>query len=775
MADPHHGAHLSVAKHNLKPLVAALLCAGYGSCAYAQGVISNEVETSNNRPVVEIMAVKGEFVHQESASAKFTAPLLDTPQTLQVISNEVFAQQGAQSLTDVLSNTPGISFNAGENGFSTANSNFSLRGFDTSGSIFIDGARDLGSYTRDVFNVEQVEVAKGPAADNGRAGAGGYVNVITKTPKLENARSLSLTYGVDEYSSDARQRATADINQRLGNSNTAVRLNLLAEDSGIAGRDLANTSAFGIAPSVTFGLDSPTRFILAYQHLQQEERPDWGVPAAMIEGMMRYDADAARADRDNYYGLTSDYDDTTSDSLLARIEHDFTNGIKLSNQTRVAQTEREARFTSIMGYTPDTQQVQTQTQIYDRDATSLANLTNLGIQFDTGSIRHNLAAGIEFSREESEARRYGSGSPPDADIFEPDPNRAPALELNPSQTNDVQVDTQAVYVYDTLTFNDHWQVTGGLRAERYEVSIDSHTIDGDSSGALDGYKDSETTVGGKLGLVYKPSANGSIYAAVGRATLPAGSFLSNPDISRTGDNAFPGFVEGAKVQESMNIELGTKWSFYNDRLISTLAYFNTEKRNVPITGRDEDDDADSLKGYGKQVVQGIEFSLVGQITNSWNIFGGFVLMDSKRRHSEYLDEVRRRANPGDYLDANDNEVLRTSGDELAFTPRESANLWTTYDFDFGLTIGGGLQHVGSSWAGRPDDASRIIPNGRFGKLPGYTLVNLMASYEINDYISLRFNVDNITNELYATSTNWPGQRALLGAPRTYLLSADISF
>lgn len=326
--------------------------------------------------------------------------------------------------------------------------------------------------------------------------------------------------GVDEYNSDARQRTTADINQRLGTGNTAVRLNLLVEDSGIAGRELANTSAFGIAPSVTFGLDSPTRFILAYQYLQQEERPDWGVPAAMIEGMMRYDADAARADRDNYYGLASDYDDTTSDSLLARIEHDFANGIKLSNQTRVAQTEREARFTSIMGYTPDTQQVQTQTQIYDRDATSLANLTNLGIQFETGSIRHNLAAGIEFSLEESEARRYGAGSPPDADIFEPDPNRAPV---------------------------------------------------------------------------------------------------------------------------------------------------------------------------------------------------------------------------------------------------------------FGLSIGGGLQHVGNSWAGRPDDASRIIPNGRFGKLPGYTLVNLMASYEINDYISLRLNVDNVTNELYATSTNWPGQRALLGAPRTYLLSADISF
>src|SRR5690606_25986371 len=133
----------------------------------------------------------------------------------------------------------------------------------------------------------------------------------------------------------------------------------------------------------------------------------------------------------------------------------------------------------------------------------------------------------------------------------------------------------------------------------------------------------ETTLSGKIGLVYKPVEHGSLYAAVGVVSLPPGSFLSNPDISRTGDNAFPGFVPGAKPQKSMNAEVGTKWNFYEDRLGLSLAYFLTEKRDVPITGRDADDIAATLKGYGKQIVEGVEFSINGRITEAWDVFAGF--------------------------------------------------------------------------------------------------------------------------------------------------------
>lgn len=724
---------------------------------------------------VEIGNVNIQDVHDQgykvdkASSPKQTAALLDTPQTISVIPQAVYKEQGARNLTDVLKNTPGISFNAGENGFSTGTNNFSMRGFDTSGNIFIDGARDSGSYNRDVFNLEQVEVAKGPAADNGRGGAGGYVNLVTKTPTLTDFVSGSVSYGFDRYDSEARKRTNLDINQAFSDS-AAFRLNLLLEDSGVAGREHAEKDSWGLAPSIAFGLGSETRAIFAYEHVEQNDRPDWGIPGAAFKDMDRYDPSTSGADRDAFYGLASDYDDTRSDALLVRFEHDLRDGLTISNQTRLARVDRQARYTVPTGYEPATGLVSTQTQFYDRTNTSLSNLTNLSSTFQTGAVKHNVSAGLEFSREESEAGRFGTLNRTGATIINPDEDRDGAIRGVSTEKNEIKIDTVALYIYDTLEFNEQWQLTGGLRFENYRVKIDSRTAAGASTGALDGFDDSEFTVGGKLGLVYKPASNGSIYAAYGFSSLPPGSYLSNPDISRTGDNAFPGFVAGADPVKAQNFEIGTKWDFIDGRLSTAAALFHTVKKDVAITGADAVGGAESLKGYGKQIVQGLELSLAGQITEAWNVFGGIVFMDSERKHSAYLDQVRRNASPGDY-----GTTLRTDGDELAFTPRVSGNLWTTYRLPIGLTLGAGAQHVGSSYLGRPDDANRIIPNGSFGKLPSYTTFNAMASYEVNQNLDLRLNVDNLTNEEYANSSNWNGSRVSLGAPRTFLVSADFTF
>lgn len=712
----------------------------------------------------------------KASSPKQTAALLDTPQTINVIPERLYREQGARNLTDVLRNTPGISFEAGENGFSTNSNNFSLRGFDTSGNIFVDGSRDSGSYSRDVFNIEQVEVVKGPAADNGRGGAGGYINMVTKTPGLEEFINGSVSYGFDGYDSEARKRTTLDTNQVI-NESTALRLNLLLEDSGVAGREHAEKNGWGIAPSLAFGLGTDTRAIFAYEHLEHNDRPDFGVPAAMVHGMkgsQPYNPATSGADRDNFYGLKSDYDDTTVDSLLARFEHDLSDGVTLSNQTRWARVDRQARFTVPTGFTaPRT--VNTQTQLYDRTNTSLTNLTNLSATFMAGSVKHSLATGLELTREKSEANRYGTSNG-STDLFDPNDDRTGAFSPAATQTNDVRIDTVALYLYDTVEFNEQWQMTAGMRLENYRVRIDSKTAVGAPVGAIDGYDDSEFTVGGKVGLVYKPAENGSIYAAAGVSTMPPGSYLSDSDISRTGDNAFPGFVQGADPLRIVGYELGTKWEFFEGRMGTTAALFYTEKRNVPIVGRDvaagDPAGTNELKGYGKQIVKGLELGVTGKITDAWDIYGGIVFMDSERQHSAYLDAVRRAgaSGAGDYGTA-----LRTDGDELAFTPRMTANLWTTYRLPIGLTLGGGLQHSDSSYLGRPDNASRIIPNGNFGKLPSYTIFNAMASYAVNENLDLRLNIENLTDEEYASSSNWNGSRVFLGNPRTYLLSADFRF
>lgn len=738
-------------------------------------------------------AIDDSYNRTESPSPKSTAPLIDTPQTINVIPRELIRDRGARTLAEVLRNTPGISFDAGENGFGTSTNNFTMRGFDTSGSVFIDNARDSGSYARDVFNVESVEVVKGPAADNGRGSAGGYVNINTKKPTLDRFISGDVSFGFDQYDSKSRKRGSIDINQPLGGT-AAIRLNAVVEDSGVAGRELAKNKLWGVAPSVAIGLDTNFRAIVSWEHLERDDRPDWGVPGVTIRKkdytnsvQSVFNPALADAPRDGYYGLASDYDDSTSDAILARLEYDIAPNVTLSNQTRWTRVKRDARFTTVTA-SPFTapSQINTQTLFYERTNKTLNNLTNLSARFDTGGISHSLALGVEFTREKSTAGRFGSANPGPTDLFDPDPLRAGAVVLAPTQVARVKVDTIGFYLYDTIELSDQLQITGGVRGEKYDVEIDSLTAAGAPTG-VGSYERDKFSWNGKIGVVFKPVENASIYASFGTSALPPGSFLSNPDISRTGDNAFPGFVPDAKPVRAHNYEIGVKWDLLGGALSATAALFRTEKRNVPVVGRDAGETANSLKGYHKQIVEGLELGLAGAITPEWNVFGGMLIMDSKRKISQTLEDMVRRANgsptlscpavnPGsDYCREDGAIFTSTNGERLAFTPNFSASLWTTYRLPFGLTVGGGFQHVGSSYVGRPDDALRIIPNERYAKLRSYTIFNAMLAYDLTENINLRFNVDNIANKKYAVTSNWNARRVSLGAPRTYLLSAGFSF
>lgn len=193
-----------------------------------------------------------------SASPKFTAPLLDTPQTIDIIGSDLMQKQGAATLTEALRNSPGVgTFYVGENGSTSTGDAIHMRGFDTSGSIFVDGVRDLGSVSRDVFNIEQIEVTKGPAGtDNGRTAPTGAINMITKQPGTENQVAASVSYG-----SGNRKRVTADWNQSLGTNGAAFRLNMMGQDSGVAGRDAVENNRWGVAPALAFGLNTATREI----------------------------------------------------------------------------------------------------------------------------------------------------------------------------------------------------------------------------------------------------------------------------------------------------------------------------------------------------------------------------------------------------------------------------------------------------------------------------------------------------------------------------------
>lgn len=712
-------------------------------------------------------------------SPKFTQPLLDTPQTVSVIPEQVFNEQGARNLTDVLRNTPGITFEAGENGFASATSNFSLRGIDTTGNIFVDGARDSGNYFRDIFNIEQVEVVKGPAADNGRGGAGGYINLATKTPTPESHYRLSFGYGFDTYNSGQRPRGAIDLNQRVGEG-VSLRLNAFMEEGGVVTREVAERNGWGIAPSIAFGLEGSTRFTLGYQGVKQNDLPDWGVPGAMMPDMIGYIPAAGRsANRSKFYGHAGDYDDVTSHAIIGRFEHDFSSRVRLSNIARWSDADRQALYALPTGFTPATLSVATQRQAYTRENRSFSNLTNLELSFNTGAVSHTATTGFDISSENSDAGRYPAngilGNPGSTSLVNPDPRRPlPGfVGLTPTQTAKVDLSTVGAYFYDTMHLHRKWVATAGIRLERYGVTLASRTAAGEPQGP-DGFDRDDTNVSGKAGLVFKPRENGSIYASFGVSVMPPASYLSTPDISREGDNAFPGWAAGpnsatSKVQRARIYEIGTKWNLHDNRLSATAAAFRTLRTNVAMAGT-LDGVPNTFAGYGEQVVQGIELGATGSITRAWSIFGGILVMDSERKHDSRVDAARIGANPGDY-----GSVRTTNGDDLAFTPHLSANLWTSYRLPFGLTLGGGLRGMSDSYLGRPDNAERIIPNGNAGKLPGYAVLDLMGAYVVNRKFTLRFNMDNVTNSYYPISSNWAGSRIFLGPARSFRISTDINF
>lgn len=722
--------------------VTALVMA-HGLAADAHAALSDEearrLSDESATPLPELV-VAGER-QRGVASPKFTEPLRDTPQTLIVIPQDVYTQQGAASLSDVLRNTPGITFAAGEGGgaSNTAGDAFYLRGFDASNNIFVDGVRDVGAYTRDVFNLEQVEVAKGPAgADVGRGVSSGYVNLATKTPRAENFTAGTLVYGFDDTSADPRQRATIDVNQTLPASplkGTAVRINALWQDSGVPGRAIAENKVWSVAPSLSLGLGTPTRAMFSYQHTEQENLPDYGLPGAAFPGNF-YTPPPPPIDRTTFFGFTSDRDAVTSDSYLARFEHVFSADAILSNQTKFSAIEREAIVTtpgnSPASYVPGTQLLTRSRQGNRRNSDILSNQTNLVAHFATGKVAHNLSAGLEFTRENAYSPAFANPTLTPILVNRADPHAEPSgTPQRSGARTDTRIDSAALYAFDTLRLTEHWQLTGGARLERYRVNYLAVATNGVRT-ELDV---AHTILTWKGGLVFKPAEEGSIYVSYGLSEKPPGSDFTLS--SATGNQNNP----DTDPQRTKSIEAGVKWDFLDHRLSTSAAVFRTENDRTVFT--------DPVLGpipAGRQTVQGLELNVSGSITDQWLVFAGFAYLDS-----EY--------NAG---------TAAQTGAGLPLVPRVSGNLWTTYRLPVGLTLGGGAQYSGKANRLQTSAAAPLA-------MPSYWLVNAVASYPIHPRLTLRFNVNNVLDEEYVQSYNNNGGRFSFGAPRTYLFTAEWRF
>lgn len=762
----HIGAALAVM---LLP-VAAQAADPAGQSAPASQQTLNEIKVVGSK--------ENDFKAEKASSPKYTEELVNTPQTIVVIKKELIEQQGALTLTDALRNTPGVgTFFLGENGNTNTGDAVYMRGFDSSGSIYVDGVRDVGSISRDVFNIEQIDVLKGPAGtDSGRGSPTGSINLVSKTATMENKFNSLLTAG-----SGKQKRATADWNRVLdSDSGTAMRLNLMTQDSGNPARDEVTNKRWAFAPTVTFGIGKPTRITASYLHVDQNNVPDGGVPTIGLPGYSTPDVatkeqpvirtflnSAARVDTKNFYGSTADYDKVKADMGTLRIDHDFSPNVQLQNTTRYGKTKQDYLLTAFMGSmanlkTPAPTDPSTWTlarslrTVKDQENTILTNQTVVSAQFDTGVLKHSVVAGAEFTSEKQTNYSYvpaSLGTLPAANLYHPNP-RDTVTGHNPVRSGaftEGEVNTQSLYVFDTVKFGDKWIFNGGVRFDHFNTTYDAVTLQGAVTAPavqplpvgtrIPAHLTlSDTLANGKISAMYKPTPDSSVYALLATSKAPPGTNFALSSAANSAQNL------NYDPQETITKEIGTKWDFLKQKLSLSAAVYQTTVKNEV-----EQDPVIPTIYYqtGKKRVEGIEIGVVGEIMPNWLVSAGYTRMNTK---------------------VESGKVVTASGiNNLSYTPKQAFTSWTSYTLPFGLKIGGGARYVGEMLRGT--DGAVGTP----ARVDAYWVFDAMATYTVNKNLDLQLNAYNLADKTYVAAINKSGFRYTPGQPRSFSLTANIKF
>jgi len=741
---------------------------GLGSTLMA-GLMAPPVQAADNSDVTELSKVSVEAnalpgYRADSLSTKFTAPVKDTPQTMQIINSGLMLDQQTTTLTEALRNSPGVgTFFAGENGNSTTGDAVRMRGFDASSSIYVDGVRDMGSVSRDTFNTEQIEVVKGAAgSDYGRTSPSGSINLMTKQAFIGSSIGGNVSAGTDD-----QKRLTLDANQSVGD-HTAVRLNLMGQESGVPGRDKVENNRWGLAPSVAFGLDTSTRVYLNYQHVEQDNIPDGHVPTVGLSGFSSPDAanpelgNAPKVDSSNFYGTDHDHDDVTMDMATVIVEHDFADSTLLRNVTRWGQTDQEYALSAFMARSFTTPggddptlanredwQIGRLVNTKDQTNTIITNQTALVTNLHTGAVKHTLSAGLELTQEKLETDGV-SGSAPAVNVYHPDHSDDLTL-THTGASSEGKTTTTAVYLFDTAEFGEHILLSGGVRYDTYKTEYEATAVCGGHGGPECGSNPAGTVLPSadedadgnlfswKLGAMYRFSNGLNTYVNYALAQQPPGG--NNMQLSsreRSPDNS------DYDPQESRTTEAGVKWSTVDERLLLTAAVYRTV-----VSNEVEQDESDgTYHQNGEKRVQGVELSAVGSITDNWNVSAGFTTMKA------FVEDGGNQAQDG--------------SNNLTYNPEKAFSSWTSYQLA-DITLGGGVRYVDGLKRGR--DGAVGTPE----ETAAYTVVDLMAGYKLSDSMGLQLNVYNLFDREYIASINKSGYRYSPGAPRSAMLALNWEF
>ncbi len=698
--------------------------------------------------------VNAPFKVERSADDKFTEPLRDTPRTITAIPKEVIESIGATSFRDVVRSTPGVTLGTGEGGNAFGDRIF-IRGFDARGDVYIDGLRDPGVASREVFAVEQIEVVKGPSGSyGGRGTTGGLVSLQSKRPMLDRDFAVvEAGVGTDDY-----YRATVDLNYRLS-ERFAVRVNGLYHMADVPGRNYVFSDRDGVEAAALWQPAEEFSIAADYYHYNLDGMSDYGIP---------FDTTTQRpyaGIADNFYGaIGRDFLKNGSDvgTMTLRYANDI---LSLKSTTRYGESKNyyvvsvprapravatpPSASDAAYGFTAGQLVVDTGTPQRRADTEALMHQSEATFRFGTGVISHTLVAGFELSHEKVTNRRYtlpatvedSAGniiSTPSGftrDLLNPNPVLGYSIPLTvnfDAQPSVADVKTASVYMIDTLKLGEQWQLLLGIRHDTIDIRLTglsgSTSYDQSSHPSFFNYQ---------AGLVYKPSTPVTLYASFATSSNPSGEQL---------DSTSPEYGGGLNAgnlepERNKSYELGAKWEVAGDLLL-TAAAFQIDKDNAR-----ENVGGGVYELVGKLRARGFELGAQGLVLPGVEVFGGFTYLDARITESNTAANV---------------------GKAFPNVPEYSASLLATWTIMPGVQIGGQAYYQSELHGGTTVAGTSTVP--------GYVRFDAVARWKPTANTELRVNVLNVADKRYYDAIYRSGSPFTYVAPgRSATLTGKITF
>lgn len=680
-------------------------------CTFAFALIASN--TSSFSQDVEEIVVKGKVLYSDQVTAlKTPVPIIDVPQTLSIVTDDEIRLQGFRELGDIVRYTPGVNTSQGEG----HRDSIVFRGVRSTADFYLDGVRDDVQYYRSLYNLEQVEILRGPnALLFGRGGTGGIINRVTKKAVLDEQFG-SFDMGADSFGAFD---FAVDYNVSTGEK-SALRINFHS-DTLENHRDYFDGDRYGFNPTLRLELSPVTTLDLSYEHADHERFIDRGVPTLNGEPVEAFEEIVFGDTDTNLQTLRADI-------YRANLSHEFSDTRKGNLVVQYSDFQKMYKNYYASGYSGG----DTFTADGYKDPTERTNLIisgNIVNEFQTGSAKHTLLVGAEIIDTENENYRYNTffiTTEDDNEVFNITRpinfgvNAAGVrtyndftADLKSSTESDIEV--TSIYIQDQIDVTDKFKILLGGRFDNFDI-----TVRDVKKGTSESREDEEFSP--RAGLIFKPQENVSLYVSYAESFLP-----------RSGEQFKKLDANAARLDPDVyeSTEIGVKWDI-RPGLSFTASYFDSEQT---VATRDSDTGENS-EIVGLQV-DGIELELKGQVTEKLSLAIGYSDLDGET----------------------------AKGGEPREIPEYTASLWATYEVNDRFGIGFGVTAQGES----------NIKNDKPGLiLPDYTRVDFAAYYDLADDLSIQLNVENVTDELYFPHSHSTHQ-ASVGEPLNARISLRKTF